>query len=127
MYELDFWTIKWSIPQVPDQHTVTKFLSYLCKLIRTRKLIFDLANKGRFFHGPDDEIINAFENVLSTIKNAILITIGLINHYGLDIFIYGYSALVTAHKLSDLETDLLNKINKLHTSIKRRSRGIQNL
>ena len=121
MYELDFWTIKWSLPQVPDRHTITEFLSYLSNLIKTRKFIFNLANKGRFFHGPDDRIIDAFEHVLSTIKKSMTVTIDLINHYGFDTFNYGYSATVTAHKLADLEFEMLNRINKLYMSMKTRT------
>ena len=123
MYELDFWTIKWSLPQVPDQHIITEFLSYLRNLIETRKFIFNLANKGRFFHGPDDMIIDAFENVISTVNESITTTIDLINHYGLDTFEYGYSARVTAHKLSILEFKTLNRINKLYMSLKTRTPG----
>ena len=126
MSELDFWTIKWSFPQVPDQHVITEFLMYLCSLIKTRKLIFNLANKGRFFHGPDDEIINNFESVFSTMKSSIVATIDLINHYGFDTFDYGYSAIITAHRLANLEIEFVDKINKLYLSIKGRPRGIQN-
>ena len=47
MYELDFWTIKWSLPQVPDQHIITEFLSYLRNLIET--LNTEIEGKARTF------------------------------------------------------------------------------
>ena len=125
MSELDFWNIKWCFPRVPEQHLITEFLSYLCKLIETRQVIFNMATKRRFFHGPDNDIIEAFDNVFITLKGSISATIDLINHYGFETFEYGYSAVEAAFKLTNLETEFLTKVNRLYLSVKSRSRSIQ--
>ena len=125
MSELDFWNIKWCFPRVPEQHMITEFLSYLCKLVETRQLIFNMATKGRFFHGPDNDIINAFDSIFTTLKGSISATIDLINHYGFETFEYGYSAVETAFKLTNLEAEFVIKINRLYLSIKNRSRSVQ--
>ena len=126
MSELDFWNIKWIFPRVPEQHIITEFLSYLCKLIETRQLIINMATKGRFFHGPDNDIIEAFDNIFTTLKKSILTTVDLINHYGFETFEYGYSSIETTYKLANLEIEFVTKVNRLYLSIKSRSRVIQN-
>lgn len=126
MSELTFWNVKWVFPRVPDRHTITEFLGYLCKLIETRQLLTNMANEGRFFHGPDNDTIEAFNKLFDTIKKSILTTVDLINHYGFETYEYGYSSIETAYKLANLETEFVIKLNRLYLSIKNRPRTFQN-
>ena len=121
MSELDFWHIKWYFPRVPEQHTVTEFLSYLCKLIETRQFIVNMAFNGNFLHGPDNNIIEGFDNIFTTLKRSISVTIDLINYHGFETFEYGYSAVETAFILTNLETKFMTEVNRLYLSIKNRS------